>query len=311
MVDAPLSRRSAIKLFGAGVAGLTLPGVPAFAADRERAVKLIPGTQEKLPVIGMGTWQTFNVGGDRVLRNDRTEVLRALFAGGGGMIDSSPMYGSSQAVLGYGLEKLGMPDSLFSADKVWTGDGDATRDQTAESRELWNVERFDLMQVHNLVAWREHLSTLREMKEAGRVRYVGITTSHGRRHGDLERIMKTEPIDFVQLTYNLTHRDVEDRLLPLALDRGIAVIANRPFDGGRLVKSIQRAGHPLPPWAKDIGCDHWPAFLLKFILAHPAVTCAIPATTRVEHMKENKQAELGPMPDAKTRQRMVRYVEGL
>ncbi|MFW5682191.1 MAG: aldo/keto reductase [Phycisphaeraceae bacterium] len=274
-------------------------------------MKLIPGTDEKLPVIGMGTWQTFNVGGDRELRNDRTRVLEAHFDAGGGMIDSSPMYGSAQAVLGYGLEKLGMPDTLFSADKVWTRDGDATREQAAESRELWNVDRFDLMQVHNLIAWREHLPTLREMKDDGRIRYVGITTSHGRRHADVERILRNEPIDFVQLTYNLTHRRVEDRLLPLAQDRGIAVIANRPFDGGQLVKGIQRAGHPLPPWAKDIGCDHWPAFLLKFIVSHPAVTCAIPATTRVEHMKENKQAELGPMPDAKTRQRMVRYVEGL
>jgi diketogulonate reductase-like aldo/keto reductase len=226
------------------------------------------------------------------------------------MVDSSPMYGSAQAVVGHGLEQLGTPESLFSADKVWTSDGGETRQQIDESESKWGIEQFDLMQVHNLVAWRAHLKTLKQMKEAGQVRYIGVTTSHGRRHDELERIMKQEPIDFVQLTYNLTHRAVEDRLLPLAEDRGIGVIANRPFDGGQLVKGLQ-ANHKLPGWAGDIGCDHWPAFLLKFIVSHPAVTCAIPATTKPEHMREDKQAGHGPMPDAKTRRRMIEYVESL
>jgi len=314
--DAPvrwpaLSRRTLIKWMGVGAVGLALPRSEAFAQKVTRATRPIPGAGERLPVIGMGTWQTFNVGGDRVLRDRRAEVLKTLFDCGGGMIDSSPMYGSSRAVVGYGLRKLGMPETLFSADKVWTSDGDQTRTQVAESQRLWGVDRLDLMQVHNLVAWRAHLETLQQMKADGRIRYVGVTTSHGRRHNDLERIMRDEDIDFVQLTYNLTHRAVERRLLPVAKERGIAVIANRPFDGGRLVKGIQRAGHPLPPWTKEIGCDHWPAFLLKFIVSHPAMTCAIPATTHPAHMRENKDAELGPMPDQKTRQRMVEYVASL
>ncbi len=257
----------------------------------------------------MGTWITFNVGTDPLLRDERTEVLRTFFELGGEVIDSSPMYGSAEAVLGYGLEKLGYPPDLFAATKVWTSSGAEGRSQVAESRRLWGVERFDLLQVHNLVAWREHLQTLFAMKEEGRVRYVGITTSHGRRHKDLEAIMRSHPVDFVQVTYNAVDREVESRILPLAAERNIAVIANRPYRGGSLIDKVQR--HPLPPWAEDCGCRNWPEFLLKYIVSHPAITCAIPATTQVEHMRENMGAATGSLPGAAMRERISAYVRDL
>lgn len=305
-----ITRRTAMRWLGGSALALGLTPGSSWGKPNERITKPIPGSGEKLPVIGMGTWQTFNVGQDPVLRKDRTQVLKAFFDEGGGMVDSSPMYGSSQQVLGYALEQLGMPKTLFAADKVWTDNGNATRRQINQSEAAWDIDKFDLMQVHNLVAWRAHLETLKAMKADGAMRYIGVTTSHGRRHEELEKVLRDEPVDFVQLTYNLTHRSVEQRLLPVAQDRGIAVIANRPFDGGRLVKSLQ-SNHKLPAWAQDIDAPHWPAFLLKFIVSHPAVTCAIPATTKVEHMRENKQAENGALPDPETRKRMIDYVEAL
>ena len=312
MSNSDLTRRALLKAMAAGAAGATLWPFAGRGAEIPKMItNEIPSSGESLPVIGMGTWQTFNVGGDTELRNQRTKVLKTFFDYGGGMVDSSPMYGSSQEVLGYALEKLGHPDGLFAADKVWTRDGSATRKSVARTRKKWGIEKFDLMQVHNLLSWKQHLPTLQKMKEAGEVRYVGITTSHGRRHGDFARVMETEDLDFVQLTYNLLNREVEDRLLPIAKDRGIAVICNRPFGGGMVVDRFQDAGHPLPDWASEFGITNWPQFLLKFIVSHPAVTCAIPATTQVEHMRENMGAARGKLPDAETRKRMIQYVESL
>ncbi|WP_370540448.1 aldo/keto reductase [Azospirillum sp. INR13] len=194
--------------------------------------------------MGLGTWITFNVGDDDELRDECAAVMDAFFRAGGGMIDSSPMYGSSQPVIGYGLRKLGQPKSLFSADKVWISSGSRGPSQIEESRSLWGVPRFDLLQVHNLLSWEEHLQTLSAMKAAGQLRYVGITTSEGRRHDLLETIMASRPLDFVQLTYNIVDREVEDRILPLAADRGIGVIVNRPFQQGVLLRRL--AGQPLP-----------------------------------------------------------------
>jgi len=174
---------------------------------------------------------------------------------------------------------------------------------------LWGEDRFDLMQIHNLLAWEDHLETLLERKAKGRVRYIGVTTSHGNRHGDLEKVMTEKPIDFVQFTYNVLDREAEKRLLPLAADRQLGVIINRPFRRGDLFDRFQR--HPLPPWAADFDCANWAQFFLKFIVSHPAVTCVIPATSRVDHMKENMGAARGSLPDAKIRRRMVRYVESL
>jgi diketogulonate reductase-like aldo/keto reductase len=287
---------------------LMLPG-KARAVDEKPLAKPIPSTGEPFPVIGMGTWITFNVGDDPVARDGRTDVLRAFFAAGGGMIDSSPMYGTAEAVVGSCLARLDRPKGLFSATKVWTSSTAEGLEQIAASERLWGLPRLDLLQVHNLLNWQGHLQTLSAMKADGRVRYVGVTTSHGRRHPELARIMETQPIDFVQLTYNIEDREVEARLLPLAAERGIAVIANRPFQGGSLIDRVKR--HPLPGWAHEIDCTDWSQILLKFIVSHPAVTCAIPATSRVDHMEENMAAARGAMPDTALRRRMAADVAAL
>ena len=306
------SRRSAIKLLGAGLAGAWLAPPPLFAASGGGLLhKPIPGGGT-LPVIGMGTWQTFNVGSDPELLAARTEVVRAFFEHGGGLVDSSPMYGSAPDVMGHALAKLGRPDSLFAAEKVWSPAGGSAREQVEALSGRWGIDRFDLVQVHNLVDWREHLEALEQMKAAGEIGHVGITTSHGRRHDEVERVMRDHDLDFVQLTYNITHRRVEDRLLPLAKEKGIAVIANRPYDGGGLIKGLQRSGEAVPEWAaEECGCTTWADFLLKFIVSHPAVTCAIPATTSVEHVVENMRAGHGPMPSPQARRRMIEHIESL
>ena len=303
-----LTRRKFLIALAATGLSLRIPSLMAAPAGKT-ITRPIPSSGEKLPAIGMGTWRTFNVGGDQHLIDQRTEVLKTFFDLGGTLVDSSPMYGSAAEVMGEALDTLNARDKLFSATKIWTGDGGATREQDRASRRKWGIERFDLQQVHNLVAWQAHLETLQQMKADGEVRYVGITTSHGRRHGDFERIMEAEPLDFVQLTYNVLDREAEERLLPLARERGIAVIVNRPFQGGSLFRRFQ--SNPLPSWASEAGCGNWAEFFLKFTLSHPAVTCAIPATTKVEHMKENMGAMVGKLPDDQQRARMADYVAGL
>ena len=235
--------------------------------------------------------------------------MRAFFDAGGRMIDSSPMYGSSQAVVGHGLATLRMPATLFSADKVWTSARGAGPAQVEASRRRWGIERFDLLQVHNLLDWEMHLPALFAMKADGRLRYVGITTSDGRHNQEIERLMRAHPLDFVQVTYNVLDREVEERILPLARERGIAVIANRPFREGSFIRSVAR--RPLPSWAREIDCANWAQFLLKFIVSHPAVICAIPATRSVAHVRENMGAAQGRLPDEATRRRMSAYVERL
>lgn len=320
MSDETVDRRTLLKGLGAGVLAAGSYPASVSAAEgglttaatlqKETITKEIPSTGEEIVAVGMGTWQTFNVGGDDKLRRDRLQVLRAFFEHDGQMIDSSPMYGSSQSVVGWGLVKLGLPDQLFSADKIWTRDGGATRSQLTATGDEWNVDTFDLMQVHNLLSWKAHLETLEALKQEGVIRYVGITTSHGRRHSEFARVMKNHDLDFVQLTYNLGNRTVENELLPLAEEQDIAVIANRPYAGGRLVDRYQDR-HELPGWASDYDIANWPQFLLKFIISHPAVTCAIPATTKVEHMRENMGAAHGVLPDAEGRQRMITYTDSL
>jgi diketogulonate reductase-like aldo/keto reductase len=286
--------------------------MPAFSTSRAAAgpilTRAIPSTGELVPAIGLGTWITFNVGNDERLRAARAQVMQAFFDRGGTLIDSSPMYGSSEAVIGYGLAHTRRP-ALFSAGKVWTLLKPLGVNQMEASRKYWGVERFDLMQIHNLLDWSTHIETLKAMKAQGRVRYIGITTSQGWRHGDLEQIMRSQPIDFVAFSYNVVDREVEARLLPLAAERGIAVIINRPFQEGVLIDRMMR--YPLPPWAGEIDCANWAQFLLKFIISHPAVTCVIPATRRVDHMEENMAAMRGRLPDAKMRARMARYVENV
>ncbi len=304
-----LSRRRFLASAGALALASSASVRVAGGAPARGFSKAIPGSGEKLPVIGMGSWLTFDVGRDERLRGQRVEVLGTFLEMGGGMVDSSPMYGSSEEVIGHCLARIGETPSLFSATKVWTWRKSHGPEQMEESRRLWGVEGFDLMQIHNLLGWEGHLETLLADKAEGRIRYVGVTTSHGRRHGDLEEIMAEQPIDFVQLTYNILDRRAEQRLLPLAAERGLAVIANRPFRRGALFDHFSR--HPLPEWAGEIDCENWAQFFLKFIVSHPAVTCAIPATSRVDHMRENMGALYGHMPDSDMRGRMIRYVESL
>ena len=304
----PLTRRRFLAASLATGAGLVVP-VSARADESAMIRRAIPRTGERIPVVGMGTWVTFNVGGSSVLRRQRAEILRVFFARGGGMIDSSPMYRSSQEVVGWCLDRLGRPPGLISATKVWTPFGGSARDQIAEARRLWGVDRFDVMQIHNLVDWERHLPVLIEEKQAGRIRYVGITTSHGLRHAEMERIMRDRPIDFVQFTYNILDREAEARLLPLAAERGLGVIVNRPFRQKGLFRLF--GDKPLPGWAGEFDCANWAQFFLKFIVSHPAVTCAIPATSRIDHMQENMGALYGRLPSAELRRRMVRYVESL
>ncbi len=287
------------------LAGLDASAQPAGAL----LTKAIPSSGERLPVIGLGSWITFNVGNDPAARAACAAVMRAFFDDGGRMIDSSPMYGSSQPVIGEGLAKIGRSAQVFSAEKVWTGSGERGPAQIEASRRFWGVARFDLLQVHNLLAWEEHLPALLAMKAAGRVRYVGITTSEGRRHAEIEKLMRSQPIDFVQLSYNPLDREAEQRLLPLAQERGIAVIANRPFREGALLRELQR--HRLPPWAAELGVDGWAQLVLKFIVSHPAVTCAIPATSQVAHVRQNLGAARGPMPDAALRARIASHLAAL
>ncbi len=306
----PRRRRLLQSMMAIGTgAWMPAAGAAGPAPARLPLSRPIPSTGEAMPVIGLGSWITFNVGNDRAARVGCADVMRHFFAAGGRMIDSSPMYGSAQEVIGDALRQLGKPARLFAADKVWIGSGARGPEQVEASRRHWGVPGFDLLQVHNLLAWPEHLPTLFAMKAAGRLRYVGITTSEGRRHADILKIMSSQPIDFVQVTYNIADREVEQRILPLARERGIAVIANRPFRQGALIEALER--HRLPPWAAEIDCASWAQFLLKFIVSHPAVTCAIPATSSVAHVRENMLAASGRMPDAALRLRMAAHVAQL
>ena len=308
MENPVLSRRRLIGTLATGAAAAALQPFSVLA-QASQISRPIPSSGERLPVIGLGSWITFNVGDDPELRDECTEVMRAFFAAGGRLIDSSPMYGSSQQVIGHGLTRLRRPATLFSADKVWISSGKRGPGQIEESSKNWGVRTFDLLQVHNLLQWEEHLPTLFAMKRDGKLRYVGITTSEGRRHDEVEKIMAGQPLDFVQVTYNILDREVEQRILPLARERKIAVIINRPFRQGDLIRQVQR--HPLPRWTAEFGAATWGQFLLKFIVSHPAVTCTIPATSKVAHVKENMAAGMGELPDAALRQRMVSYVESL
>ncbi|QDO99740.1 aldo/keto reductase [Ferrovibrio terrae] len=282
--------------------------LPAFC-QTAGVTREIPSSGEKLPVIGLGSWITFNVGNDPRGRAASIAVMREFFRAGGRMVDSSPMYGSSQGVIGEGLKSLDAKQQVFSAEKVWTSSGRGGPPQIEATRQHWGVEKFDLLQVHNLLGWEAHLDTLRVMKAEGRVRYIGITTSEGRRHEEIERIMRSQPIDFIQVSYNVLDREIEQRILPLARERKIGVIVNRPFRQGDLIQAVER--HPLPGWAAEIGAQNWAQLLLKFIIAQPEVTCVIPATTRTQHLAENMGAGHGTLPDANLRRRIVSHVEGL
>ncbi|MFO1128760.1 MAG: aldo/keto reductase [Rhodospirillales bacterium] len=305
----PITRRAALTVAAAVAATALLPRRLTAVPAETSHVRPIPFSGELLPAIGLGTWITFNVGDDPLLRAERAEVLRAFFDEGGNLVDSSPMYGSSEAVVGYGLKHIPGPVNLFSATKVWAPFGARAEGQMAESRRLWGLDRFDLMQVHNLLNWKGLLPKLLEDRDAGLCRYVGVTTSHGRRHDEMAEVMAAQPIQFVQFSYNIVDRGVERRLLPMAADRGLAVIINRPFRTKELFSLVGQ--RPLPDFAAEIDCANWAQFFLKFVISHPAVTCAIPATSRISHLRQNMGALWGPLPDAEMRARMVRYMDSL
>jgi diketogulonate reductase-like aldo/keto reductase len=272
-------------------------------ARTKMLTRTIPSSGEPLPVIGCGTWRTFDVGSSPVARAPLADVLHVLFTAGGSVIDSSPMYGSSEEVVGDLLAAGGLRDEAFIATKVWTNGRQAGIDQMQRSMELLQASRIDLMQVHNMIDARAHLPTLRAWKTEGRIRYLGVTHYMSSAFDELETMMRAERLDFVQLNYALDDRAAEQRLLPLAAERGTAILVNRPFGGGDLLGRLGRS--KLPDWAAEIGCTSWAQILLKFVLANPAVTCAIPATSRPQHMSDNVQAGLGAYPDAALRARMI------
>ena len=303
-----MKRRVVLKLSLMGATSALAQSPPPARKPAEALLtRPIPSSGEQIPVLGLGSWITFNVGNDRAARAQCTDVMREFFNAGGRLIDCSPMYGSSQGVIGDSLQQLAAQPRIFSAEKVWTSSAGAA--QIEATRQLWRVPAFDLLQVHNLLAWQEQLPLLQRMKAEGKLRYVGVTTSEGRRHRDMEQILRTQRIDFVQLSYNLLDRDVEERLLPLARERGVAVLVNRPFWQGELLRQLQR--HPLPAWAGEIDCVSWAQVALKFVVSHPAVTCAIPATSSPAHVRENMAAAGGRMPDGAFRKRMAQHVQGL
>ena len=306
------SRRQFICTAATLVTGLVLPA--QTLATSAAIHKTILKTGEKLPVIGMGTSRTFDAIGDAQLLLRLEEVMQTFFDMGGGMIDSSPMYGSSEEVIGQLLAKMNSSKmkaekNLFAATKVWIKGRQEGLEQMEKSRQQWGVKNFDLMQIHNLVDWQTHLETLQQMKADGKIRYIGITTSHGRYHEQLKDILKKHDFDFLQLSYNIANRDAESPLLPIAEEKGIAVIVNRPYQRGDLFRKVK--DRPLPSWAQEFDCSSWGQYFLKYVVSHPAVTCVIPATTKVKHMKDNMQAGRGRLPTAEQRLKMLKYFESL
>ncbi len=299
-------RRATLHTLGA-LAGLALMGT---ASSKEAMpARPIPSSGEKLPVIGIGTWQTFDVGGDSAARTTLKEVLRLFFAGGGRVLDSSPMYGSSESVVGDACADLGICEPLFMATKVWTQGREEGARQMQRSIERMRAGRMDLMQVHNLVDVEIHTPTLREWKAQQRVRYIGITHYTSSAYAEVERWLKTKQYDFLQINYSLAESESEKRILPLAQQLGVAVIANRPFAEGAMFRRVR--GKPLPPWAAELGIASWAQYFLKWIVGHPAVTCTIPGTGKPEHMTDNLAAGSGALPDEAQRRRMAQAYTAL
>lgn len=301
-----LSRREAIRLFSAAAAGTLFPladtPVTAKVATRE-----IPSSGERIPLVGLGTSRTFDVGPTEL--SPLSDVLSRFVALGGRVVDTSPMYGSAESVVGDIAQKLGLTSSLFLATKVWTTGESAGIAQMEESLRRLRVSRLDLMQVHNLVDVGTQLATLRDWKERGRIRYLGVTHYRESSFPDVRRILLSEKLDFLQINYSVFEPDAAERILPLAAERGVAVIANRPFGGGQAFRRV--AGQAVPSWAADFDCASWAQFFLKWILANPAVTCAIPATDKVRHLEDNMQGGIGRLPDAALRRRMDEVVAAL
>jgi len=283
--------------------------MPAESSGDGVLERRIPKTGESLPAIGLGTWQVFDVGGDPAGMAQARGTLKAFVGLGARVVDSSPMYGSSESVTGQLASELGVRAKLFVATKVWTDGRQAGIRQMEDSMRKLRVEHLDLMQVHNLVDTDTHLATLHGWKTSGRVRYAGVTHYHAGAHAELERFVKRGDIDFIQVNYSLAEPEAERRLLRAAADSGTAVIVNRPFAEGAMFRRVK--GKPVPEWAKEIGCASWAQFFLKWILGQPAVTCVIPATRNPAHVVDNVNAAAGPQPDEAMRKRMSGYFHSL
>jgi diketogulonate reductase-like aldo/keto reductase len=294
----PLSRRAVLRVMAAAAAGPARAGAASSILERP-----IPSSGERIPAVGLGTWRTFDVGAAAAERAPLKEVLQRFVELGGRVVDSSPMYGSAESVVGDLAADLAITDKLFLATKVWTSGRDAGVAQMEQSLRRLRSQRLDLMQIHNLLDWRTHLRTLRDWKQAGRIRYLGVTHYTSSAYDELERVLRGEPLDFVQVNYSLGEREAERRILPLARDRAIAVLVNRPFSAAGLFQRVR--GQTLPTWAAEFDCESWAQFFLKWILAHPAVTCVIPGTSRPQHLVDNMKAGHGKLPDAAMRERMA------
>jgi aryl-alcohol dehydrogenase-like predicted oxidoreductase len=323
-----ISRRNTLRLVGLGAATAMLPAVlhacgteqaqgqasPSIAQSAELITKEIPRTRERVPAIGMGTFLTFDVLENQP-RDNLREVMRRFWEGGGRMIDVSPLYGRSEENLGEFAPALDMTDELFIANKIWAtgrylGDDSQAMQQFEQSLQRLSRQRMDLMQVHSLVNVDIILPLIKELKQAGRVRYAGITHHEMPLYNaPMQRLIETGDLDFVQLRYSIFERSVEERILPVATDQGVAVLVNMPFEKARLFEVVR--GQPLPDFAREIGCENWAQFFLKFVISHPAVTAAIPATTNPDHAAENISALRGPLPDNEMRTRMIRHMESL
>jgi diketogulonate reductase-like aldo/keto reductase len=309
---AKMSRRRATTVIAGGAGGLLLTGGTSLApaADAPQILQRpIPSSGERIPALGLGTWQVFDVGPGAAERQPLEEVLSRFVALGGRVIDSSPMYGRAEQVLGDLAAKLRLPSALFLATKVWTTGQREGIASMERSLARLQTKRLDLMQVHNLVDARTHLATLREWKEQGRIRYLGITHYNSSGYPEVARLLRSEKLDFLQINYSLGEREAEKEILPLAQDRGVAVLANRPFGGGDLFSRVRQK--PLPGWAAEFDCRSWAQFLLKWIIAHPAVTCAIPATGNIRHLEDNMAGAVGRLPDPGLRQRMLDAISTL
>jgi diketogulonate reductase-like aldo/keto reductase len=295
----------ALGALGAGLAAARMAGGQAMTLD----TRPIPRTGERIPVVGLGTWQAFDVPGEGPERAAAKGALRVLVEQGGKVVDSSPMYGAAEEAVGTLSAELGIGGKLFVATKVWTSGREAGIRQMESSLAKLRVQRLDLMQVHNLGDTDTHLATLRAWQKEGRVRYLGVTHYHAGAHGALEAAIHKHRPEFVQLNYSLAEREAERRLLDVAQGEGVAVIVNRPFAEGAMFARVK--GKPLPDWAREIDCASWAQFFLKFILSHPAVTCAIPGTRNPKHVADNLGAARGRLPDEALRRRMAAHYEGL
>jgi diketogulonate reductase-like aldo/keto reductase len=305
MTADPIDRRTAVKLITAAAAAAIAPPGLTAAAPGITATRKVPASGEEIPLIGMGSSNTFDVGSASAERAPLGEVLRGLVAGGGSVIDTSPMYGRAETVLGDLVHELGLRPRLWLATKVWTRGREAGAKQIEQSFARLRTQRLELLQIHNLLDWREHLPTIRALQQSGRVRYSGITHYRADAHAELERVLGEQRFDWVQVNYSLAEPEAGVRLLPFCQDQGIAVMVNRPFADGAMFARVK--GRPLPPWAAEIGCTTWAQFFLRWILANPAVTCVIPATSRPQHVADNSAAGRAPLPDEAQRRRMLQY----